>query len=102
MQKSFRKITFCFAAEWRAVLILRLEAARVALLSRDGPAFHEALDDSAEWLTTHFDIDDNSVAGAQREIGRLRRADLSPALPDISTSLQLLRGIVDAPRDGQP
>lgn len=86
----------------RAVLTLRLEAARVALLSRDGAAFREALDDSAEWLSAHFDADDNAVAGAQREISRLRRADLSPALPDISGSLQLLRGTLDAPRDGQP
>jgi uroporphyrinogen III methyltransferase/synthase len=86
----------------RTVLMLRLESARAALLARDGTAFREALDAADEWLLAQFDVDDAAVAGARREIARMQRSDLSPALPDISTSLGLLRGVIDAPRDGQP
>jgi uncharacterized protein HemX len=82
------------------VLALRLEAARSALLRADTAAFRDALGSSAKWLDTYYRSDDPGVLAAQATIEQLQALDLRPALPDLSRSLALLRGYLDATAKG--
>jgi uroporphyrin-3 C-methyltransferase len=82
------------------VLALKLEGARVALLRGDTTSFRDLCESSANWLDTYFQRDDPGVAAARAELERLRPIDLTPPLPDISRSLNLLRAFMrpaDAP-----
>ncbi|MBX6420761.1 MAG: uroporphyrinogen-III C-methyltransferase [Nevskia sp.] len=77
--------------------LLKLESARAALLEGDTAAFRGALDSAARWLDDYYRVEDPGVAAARSEIERLRGLDLSPPLPDLSRSLDLLRAYLDAP-----
>ncbi|WP_028081598.1 uroporphyrinogen-III C-methyltransferase [Solimonas soli] len=76
------------------VLALKLEGARVALLRGDTTSFRDLCESAAAWLDTYFQHDDPGVAAARAELERLRPLDLSPPLPDIGRSLNLLRAFM--------
>ena len=73
------------------VLTLKLEGARVALLTLNTVAMREELRAASAWLNTEFKADDPGVLAARAELDRLQNLDLTPPLPDISGSLALLR-----------
>jgi len=73
------------------ILELKLEGARLALLARDGLAFHELTGTAHAWLAEHYDPADTDVQLALKELERLHAQRLAPAPPDISRSLTLLR-----------
>jgi len=79
------------------VLMLRLEAARAALLRGDTVSFRDACAGAASWLREQFRSEDPAVQGALGELDRLQPMELSPALPEITRSLGLLRAHMDAP-----
>ncbi|PPE73340.1 hypothetical protein C3942_13805 [Solimonas fluminis] len=79
------------------VLMLRLEAARVALLRGDTVSFRDACAGAGDWLRQHFRADDPAVQGALAELERLKPLELSPPLPEITRSLALLRAHMDVP-----
>ncbi|HEY0917221.1 MAG TPA: uroporphyrinogen-III C-methyltransferase [Solimonas sp.] len=79
------------------VLMLRLEAARAALLRGDTVSFRDACAGSAAWLHQYFRAEDPAVRGALADLDRLRALELSPSLPEITRSLALLRSHMDVP-----
>jgi uncharacterized protein HemX len=78
------------------ILELKLEGARLALLARDGRAFHELTGAARAWLARHYELEDPDVQFALRELDRLGAQSLAPAPPDISRSLALLRAHLGA------
>ncbi|MCC2658850.1 MAG: hypothetical protein K0Q76_3958 [Panacagrimonas sp.] len=77
------------------VLALRLEGARVALLSGKTVSMREQLRSAVEWLDSQFKKDDPGVLAMKAELDRLQGLELSPPLPDISRSLAALRTRLD-------
>ena len=73
------------------VLTLKLEGARVALLTHNTVALREELRSANAWLNTEFKADDPGVLAVRAELDRLQNLELTPPLPDISGSLALLR-----------
>ena len=80
--------------EWylRQNLRLKLEQARLALLSRDTVLFRQSLTESGRWLTIFFDPQTPAVASLSKTLVDLGRVEINPELPDISASLRELRG----------
>jgi uroporphyrin-3 C-methyltransferase len=78
------------------ILELKVEGARLALLARDGLAFHELCVAARAWLAQHYDLGDADVQFALRELDRLGAQTLAPKPPDISRSLALLRAHLGA------
>jgi uncharacterized protein HemX len=78
------------------VLALRLEGARVALLSGNTVAMREQLRSAVEWLDAQFKRDDPGALAMRTELERLQGLELSPPLPDISRSLAALRTRLEA------
>lgn len=74
-----------------ALLKLKLEGARAALLSRDDASYRELCNAAIQWLDEQFKRSDPAVMAVIEELERLRSAELQPALPEISRSLTLLR-----------
>ena len=84
------------------VLALRLEGARVALLSGNTVAMREQLRSAVEWLDAQFKKDDPGALAMKAELERLQGLELSPPLPDISRSLATLRTRLDSTDAASP
>lgn len=80
------------------VLTLKLEAARVALLTGNTVALREEARSASEWLDAQFKADDPGALAMKGELERLQSVELQPPLPDISRSLTALRARLDATR----
>jgi uroporphyrin-3 C-methyltransferase len=74
---------------------LQLQTARIAVVQRDTRLYKDSLNTAAEWIKSHYDMDAEVTAGLVAQINKLAVVDLSPALPDISASLRLLRSMSD-------
>lgn len=72
-------------------LALRLESARLALLTRDAANYRTSLNAARNWLRTYFDTADPAVQSMLTDINGMLEVQLAPALPDISDSLEMLR-----------
>lgn len=72
-------------------LHLRLEAARIALLARDADAFRSSIGSLGTWLRNWYRADQPAVAATLDQLAGLASAELTPALPDVSSSLAALR-----------
>jgi uroporphyrin-3 C-methyltransferase len=75
----------------RENLKLRLLSARLALLARDGENYKRDLKASQEWVTRYFDAQSPQGALAADTLQKLRDANISIELPDISASLASVR-----------
>lgn len=73
------------------VLMLRVEAARVALLRGQSVEFRESCNAAERWLRQYFRAEDVAVQTALAELERLQALDIAPPLPEITRSLVLLR-----------
>lgn len=82
-----------------AVLALRLESARGALLRRDTTLYRSALTSAAEWLHAYYRVDAPAVRGALDTLRQLAALNLDPPLPDISASVEQLRALRHAAQD---
>lgn len=80
------------------VLTLKLEAARVALLTSNTVALREDARSASEWLDSQFKADDPGALAMKGELERLQSLELQPPLPDISRSLTAIRTRLDAAR----
>lgn len=83
------------------VFVLKLEAARVALLRGETPAFRDATRSAAEWLRHYFRAEDPGVIAAQAELERLQPLELAGTPPDITGSLTRLRALLDQTAPGR-
>jgi uroporphyrin-3 C-methyltransferase len=77
----------------RENLKLRLLAARLALLARDGASFKSDLAGAAEGLKRHFDTTSGQVSDALATLGQLARTDLAAQPPSIDASLDAVRNV---------
>ena len=68
-------------------LRLQLEAARLALLIRDGDQLRESAGSCLAWLNEYFDTDDNRVRNALEILERAAGADLPQPAPSINGTL---------------
>lgn len=73
------------------VLTLKLEGARVALLTGDTVNLREEARSASAWLDAQFKPDDPGVLAMRNELERVQALELRPPLPDISRSLSALR-----------
>lgn len=72
-------------------LYLKLESARLALLSRDDLNFHASLAVAHAWIADYYDGGTAAVAAVSARIGELDKIDIAPPLPDLSGSLTVLQ-----------
>jgi len=77
----------------RLQTILQIQAARLALLQRDGKTFHSELDGALGSLQTYFDAQDPAVQSARQQMEALRNIQIDPQRPDLSSSLGQLRAL---------
>jgi len=75
----------------RENLRLQLSAARLALLRNDDAQYSSALQTAVQWLGSYFDNAGTGVQQLTAELEQLAQVNISPALPDVSASLRLLR-----------
>jgi uroporphyrin-3 C-methyltransferase len=72
-------------------LRLALAAARLALLQGRPAQYRTSLETARAWLEQHFDTGHPATASMGNELHHLLQQNIHPELPDISTSLRLLR-----------
>ncbi|MCG8434309.1 MAG: uroporphyrinogen-III C-methyltransferase [Gammaproteobacteria bacterium] len=82
-------------------LELKIESTRLALLAHDADNFRVGVAATYTWLEQFFDINHPAVQGFLSELDKMSQAQLSPELPSISGSLELLRQRNDAEGEGQ-
>lgn len=70
---------------------LQLAAARLALLRDDNDQFRAALVTSRKWLEEYFAAEDATIVELQAKLGDFLGIDIRQDLPDVSSSLRLLR-----------
>ena len=68
-------------------LRLQLEAARLALLIRDGDQLRESAGSCLDWLNEYFDTGDNRVRNALEILQRAAGADLQQPAPSLNGTL---------------
>jgi len=79
----------------RRQLALELEMARLGLLRSQAEVFAVGLNAARTLLTRDFDESDPTIESAVALIDDMLRLDIDPARPDISGSLNMLRGLPD-------
>jgi uroporphyrin-3 C-methyltransferase len=77
----------------RLQTILQIQAARLALLQRDGKTFHSELEGALGSLQTYFDVQEPAVQSARQQMEALRNIQIDPQRPDLSGSLAQLRAL---------
>lgn len=74
-----------------AVLSLRLDTARAALVQGNATVYRSTLEAAGEWLARYYQPQDPAVKAMAEQLRGLTGVDVAPVLPDISASLVLLR-----------
>lgn len=69
---------------------LKIEAARLALLSGDVQTWRASTQTLSAWMATHYDVEAPTVKAVLDHLAALRGADIAVVWPDISRSAQLL------------
>lgn len=85
----------------RLNLELKLDTARATLLDHEGQAFHDSVASARSWLEAYFDTTNKAVVAAVQQLTGMEQQPVSPKLPDLSTSLNLLRQL-ETPRNAAP
>jgi uroporphyrin-3 C-methyltransferase len=80
----------------RQHLELLLFASRIAAMQQDRPAYVQSLRAALDWIDRFFDLGDETVAQARRELVALEAIDVGPATPEIGTAAQLLQRVIRA------
>jgi uroporphyrin-3 C-methyltransferase len=75
----------------RENLKLRLGYARLALLTRDGRAFHEDIRQASQWLERYFDSGAKSVQTALATLRGMQEANVGVKLPMLNETLDAVR-----------
>lgn len=76
----------------RENLKLRLIGARLALLTRDQTSYKDDLDAARKWLARYYDTRDKAVTNTLATLRTLHESEINIQLPDISGTLDALRG----------
>lgn len=76
---------------------LRLLAARLSLLAHDDKAFKSDLKTTQVWMQRYYDDQDRAVKAALQTLQQLSASQTRVDIPDITGSLQAVRGLKLAP-----
>lgn len=79
-------------------LSLKLEQARLAVLRRNTALFHQYLTEAEDWIRHYFEAESAAVVNALATLDALADSELQPTMPDVSTSLRLLREVMQQQR----
>ncbi|MCZ6912066.1 MAG: uroporphyrinogen-III C-methyltransferase, partial [Proteobacteria bacterium] len=79
----------------RRNLELQFEMARLSAIQRDQENFDQSLDKAAAWIRRYFDANNSEIGEILIAIESIKVTDLSPPLPEISGSLNLMLGATD-------
>ena len=79
------------ADDARLLLSLRLEAARLAVLTRDADGYRSSLRAALALLHAHFNTEDGAVGGILDALTRLEAVPLHEDFPRVDSSLESLR-----------
>jgi len=74
-------------------LEIQLQSARLASLKADTANYQTSIDSAITLMETYFDAEQQSVKAAIDSVSSIRDKNLQPKLPDISTSLKMLRAL---------
>lgn len=77
-------------------LRLELENARLSVLRHDTENLRTSIDILNDWLSRYFDTKDTEVMNVLETLAYMNKVELSPRLPDISSSLENLRAYMRA------
>ena len=80
----------------RENLRLKLEAMRVALLTRDAVNFQASNAQAREWVHTYFDPADATVAQMLVDLQNLQTLEFTPYLPDLSGTVRAFADATEA------
>ncbi|MCU7819012.1 MAG: uroporphyrinogen-III C-methyltransferase [gamma proteobacterium symbiont of Lucinoma myriamae] len=72
-------------------LQLKLETARRSLLLGQQTLFLESLNEAVQWLQEFFDLENSHVKQIIEELQNLQKMTINSTMPDISTSIKVLR-----------
>jgi uroporphyrin-3 C-methyltransferase len=76
-------------------LRLKLQSTKVALLQKNATLYRSNLKQVIGWVDGHFEKDNESIKSFQSRLLELDAANISPKLPDISTSLRSLQDRIE-------
>jgi uroporphyrin-3 C-methyltransferase len=83
------------AAYLRLNLGLMVQTAELALMRNDADVYQQSLQSIRSWLDDYLDTGSQDVAGARAEIDQLLAIRLDRSVPDISSSLNALRRVLN-------
>lgn len=72
-------------------LALLVEESRLALLNGQNKIYQDRLQATAKWITQFFDAEHNVTRNMLASIEELRKFDIDPALPDISSTFSAIK-----------
>jgi len=72
-----------------------VQTAELALIRNDATVYQESLESIRSWLDDYLDTGAQDVAGARTEIDQLLTIRLDRSVPDISSSLNALRRVLN-------
>lgn len=78
-------------------LRLQFEMARLSVLRRETAHLRASIDIINNWLQRYYDTSDTAVSSIMISLGRMAELELDPSLPDISSSLEVLRALIQKP-----
>lgn len=82
-------------------LHLMLEQAQLALLQGKQASYETSIDKATRWIRTYFEADDATTQALLKGLNGLKGVQVSPPLPDISDSLQALKGYLADMHNGK-
>jgi len=80
----------------RQNLRLMLEQAELGLLDKNQQVYLQSLGKAQSWVQTHFITNSPVTKAMIKNLEELKAHNIDPNLPDISESLHLLRGLLEA------
>lgn len=71
-------------------LQLRIEQARLALLQGETGVYQERLTEMEKWIPLYFDSSHETTKSTMDTLGKLRKQDITPELPELTRSYEML------------
>ncbi|MBU6950446.1 uroporphyrinogen-III C-methyltransferase [Hahella sp. HN01] len=88
----------------RQNLRMMLEQAELSLLEKNQDVYVHSLEKAEKWVADYFVINNASAKALLENLQQLKKEPIDPELPDISTSLRMLKNLMESlyKRGGKP
>ena len=77
-------------------LRLILEQTSLSLLDNNQETYQVSLEKASQWIQTYFDLENSETDVLLKRIEAMKHVSIKPAIPDISSSLRLLKGKIES------